>query len=140
MLHCTVVHLFLFFSMHAFNTFFLAYSAIGLLCLRVVIGAIFLYHGPKKLGNMASFMGFIGMCETLGGLAVLFGFLTQLAALGLGIIMIGATYKKINEWHVPFYATDKTGWELDVMILGGCIVLLTMGAGIYSVDQMVLGL
>lgn len=85
-------------------------------------------------------MGFIGICETLGGLAILFGFLTQLAALGLGIIMVGATYKKINEWKVPFTSQKTTGWELDLIILGGCMTLLMLGAGAYSVDSMLLGL
>lgn len=126
--------------MHAFDAFFLSYSNAGLLLLRLAIAAIFLVHGPKKLGNMASFMGFIGVCETLGGLAVLFGFLTQLASLGLGIIMMGAIYKKMNAWHVPFAAMDKVGWEFDLMILGGCIALLTLGAGYYSVDALMLGL
>lgn len=126
--------------MHAFDALFLPYGSVGVLALRLAIAAIFLVHGTKKLGNLTSFMGFIGICETLGGLAMLFGFLTQLAALGLGIIMIGAMYKKINEWHVPFTAMDKMGWEFDLILLGACIALLTLGAGVYSVDSMILGL
>lgn len=125
--------------MQSFDMFFLSYGNWGVLALRLAIAAIFLYHGPKKLGDLRSFMGFIGICETLGGLALLFGFLTQLASLGLGIIMFGAIYKKTREWHIPFSAMDKMGWEFDLAILGACLALLTLGAGSISVDQMMAG-
>ena len=116
---------------------FYNYGDLGVLVLRLCLAGIFLVHGPKKLnGAQGNFMLFIGAAETAGGIAMLLGFLTQLAAIGIGIIMVGATYKKINEWHVPFTAMDKTGWEFDLLILGACIVLLTVGAGVYSVDAM----
>lgn len=122
--------------MQEFNSFFLSYSEIGLLLLRIAIAAIFIVHGTKKLnGKQGGFMTFIGVCETLGAIAILFGVLTQLAALGIAIIMLGAMYKKINEWNIPFTAMDKMGWEFDLMILGACITLLTLGAGVYSVDM-----
>ncbi len=115
--------------MHALDAL-LQYPDYGLLFLRIAVAATFLAHGPKKLnGSMGGFMTFIGVCETLGALAVLLGVLTQWAALGLGIIMCGAIYKKNMEWHVPFAAKDKMGWEFDLMILAACIALLTLGAG-----------
>lgn len=111
------------------------YADLGFVLLRLTIATIFLVHGPKKLsGNMGPFMTFIGAAETVGALAVLVGFLTQLAALGLGIIMAGAISKKIFEWHIPFTAKDKTGWEFDLMILAGCIVLMTLGSGLFGLD------
>lgn len=111
------------------------YADLGFVLLRLAIATIFLVHGPKKLlGKMGLFMTFIGAAETVGALAILVGFLTQLAALGLGIIMVGAIYKKIAEWHIPFTAKDKTGWEFDLMILGGCLVLMTLGSGLYGLD------
>jgi uncharacterized membrane protein YphA (DoxX/SURF4 family) len=85
---------------------------------------------------MGSFMTFIGWVETICGIGVLIGLWTSLAALGLGIVMAGAIYKKTQEWHVPFTAMDKTGWELDLMILAGCVVLLMMGSGPWSVDML----
>ncbi len=126
--------------MQAFDMFFLSYGNWGVLALRLVIAIVFIVHGSKKLGDLKSFMGFIGICETLGGLALLFGFLTQLASLGLGIIMVGAIYKKTQEWHVPFTAMNKMGWEFDLALLGGLLALLTLGAGTISVDAMMLGL
>ena len=114
-----------------------SYGDFSLLVLRLAIAAIFFAHGPKKLnGSMGSFMTVIGWIETVGGISVLLGLLTQLGALGLGIIMLGATWKKINEWHVPFTAMDKMGWEFDLIIFAACFVLFVMGAGYYSVDAL----
>jgi putative oxidoreductase len=117
------------------------YGDWGLLVLRLAIGIIFLYHGVKKLdGKMGSFMTFIGVCETLGGLGLALGFLTQLAALGIGIIMIGALYKKLFVWKMPFTAMDKTGWELDFILLAVCVLIFIVGDGALGVDAMWWGL
>lgn len=118
-----------------------SYSDIGILILRLAIGIIFLYHCKSKLnGSMGGFLQVIGFAELAGGLAMVLGFLTQLAAIGLGIIMLGAIYKKINEWHVPFWARDNTGWEFDFMILGSCLALLFLGSGSYALDPGLFGL
>lgn len=123
-------------TLQTFNAFFLAYGDTGLLLLRVAVGAIFLVHGVKKLdGKMGGFMTFIGVCEALGGLALVLGLLTQLAGLGLAIIMLGAIYKKTMEWKVPFTTMKAMGWEFDLALLGACIALLTLGAGLYSIDM-----
>ncbi len=106
------------------------------LLLRLAIGIVFLVHGLPKLKNVQSFMGFIGICETLGGAALILGFLTQWAALGLAIIMLGAMYKKKFEWHVPFFTLEKMGWEYDFVILAGNLALLFMGPGVWSVDML----
>ncbi len=115
----------------------MGYSDIGLLALRLAISAIFLYHCRSKLNNLSSFMGFIGVVELLGGIALVVGFLTQLAAIGLAIIMIGAIWKKTQEWRVPFSAMDKMGWEFDLVLLAGCIALITNGPGLYALDASV---
>jgi putative oxidoreductase len=115
------------------------YSDWGILALRLAIGIIFLAHAQGKLKNIKSFMGFIGTAELLGGLAMIVGFLIQLAALGLGIIMAGAIYKKTQEWHVPFFTLEKMGWEFDFILLAACIALLTIGAGSVSLDYTMFG-
>ena len=111
----------------------------GLLVLRLAVAATFFVHGTSKLrnwGKMPGFMRFIGTAETLGAFSMLLGFWAQLSGLGLTIIMLGATYKKIFTWKIP-YSTDKgTGWELDSIILASVIALAVMGAGVISVDAL----
>lgn len=108
---------------------------LSLLFLRLVIGFIFLKHGISKLdGKMGGFMTFIGAAETLGAVALIAGFLTPLASLGISIIMLGAIWKKVVEWKIPFTTMKATGWEFDLMILAGCLVLLCFGAGNYALD------
>jgi putative oxidoreductase len=121
--------------MSTFSLSLMEFQSHGLLFLRACIGFIFLYHStPKLQGKMGLFMKFIGVCELIGGLAVIVGWLTQLAAMGLGIIMLGAIWKKKHEWHVPFASQEKTGWEFDLMILGGCVALIVTGAGEMAIE------
>jgi len=114
----------------------LGYPDIAPLALRLAIGIVFIIHAKGKLKNINSFMGFIGVCEMLGGIALVLGFLTQWAALGLAIIMLGAAYKKKFEWKVPFFTLEKMGWEYDFVIFAGCVALMVLGGGAYSVDIM----
>jgi len=122
------------------------YSDVGLLILRVVVGAIFIYHGLLKwqIAEPNAIMTILKFAEPLGGLALILGALTQLASLGLSIIMIGAIYMKMTGFgQGPFNPSGTfapqgaTGWEFDLMILAGCIVLLIMGAGRLSIDSMI---
>ncbi|HME87005.1 MAG TPA: DoxX family protein [Candidatus Nanoarchaeia archaeon] len=110
----------------------------GLLALRIAVGTVFFYHGTnkiKKWSSLPGFMRFIGISEVLGSIAVALGFLTQIAGIGLAIIMAGATYKKIKEWNVP-YSSDSAGWELDVTLLLIALALVLLGAGTLSIDSM----
>lgn len=91
-------------------------------------------------GTMINLMRFLSVAEPLGAVAVLLGFLTQAAAVGLGLVMIGAMYLKITTWKTPFSAHDKTGWEFDLMIFSGLVVLFFSGAGQYALDRMWFGI
>lgn len=125
---------------------------VGLLALRVVVGVIFLVHGLQKRAmwkmqpneklsaSLLSILRLLSICEPLGGIALLAGFLTQLAALGLAIIMLGAINLKARTRKVPFAPRDQAGWEFDLMILGGVAALFFIGAGAYSLDHFWLGL
>lgn len=125
-------------------------SDLSLLFLRLVVAAIFYVHGYGKYAfwkmqpseNMPAgqinLMKFISIAEMLGATAMALGFLTQFAAMGLGIIMLGAIYSKIKLWKTPFKADQSTGWEFDLMILAGCIALMTLGAGVWSLDMMLI--
>lgn len=121
-------------------------SDLALLFMRIVIGTIFLTHGLSKMsswkkseagkpaGSMGNIMKTLSIFEPLGGAAIILGFLTPIAALGLSIIMLGAIYFKINQWKMRFWMMDNTGWEFDLMILAGLTVLMATGAGALSID------
>ncbi|MFQ6615309.1 MAG: DoxX family protein [Fidelibacterota bacterium] len=119
----------------------------GLLALRVGVGIIFLVHGRMKWAmwkmepseqmpaQMLSLMKFLSVVEPLGGAAVMAGFLTRVSAVGLGIIMVGAIVSKKKMLKVSFAEQERTGWELDFILLGACVALLLSGGGGFAVDH-----
>ena len=55
-------------------------------------GVPYVHSSFPKLGLPASFGYFIGVCEVLGSVGLLIRPFRALAAAGIGIIMVGATY------------------------------------------------
>lgn len=123
------------------------FSDWGLLVLRFAIGIIFIVHGTMKWNiwnmqpserlpaTMLTIFKILSITEPLGAVAIIFGFLTPVAALGLSIIMIGAISMKINVMNLGFIAQQGTGWEFDFLILSSLVCLLLSGAGKISVDR-----
>ena len=115
------------------------------LVLRLALAAIFTYHGgtlvtPDK-GWGANWMKepqpapvqlAVAWGELVGGIAMFFGFLTRLAALGLIAIMAGAIY--LVHWPNGFDVT-KGGYEFNMLIIAVCIALVLMGPGTVAVDR-----
>ena len=56
----------------------------------------------KAIGMSKDFTIFLGAAEVAGGLGVVFGVLTQLAASGLILLMLAAIQKKIFIWRTGF--------------------------------------
>ena len=117
---------------------------VALLLLRLAIGLIFVVHGWPKLRDLAGTarnfegMGFkpgsfwgtlIAIVEFVGGLAIFFGLYTGLAALLIGIEMLVGIF-----WKMSRGQGLAVGYELDLILLAGCIVLLTLGPGIYALE------
>lgn len=87
--------------------------------------------------GMLNLMKFLSIVEPLGGIALILGFLTQLAALGFIIIMLGAIFwVKMKLMHVPFIANNTAGWEFDLSLLVGNAALFFTGAGKISLDRL----
>jgi putative oxidoreductase len=115
------------------------YSDVGLFLLRLAIGIIFAVHAIPKLKNskemsggmgMPSYVVFLlGVVELLGSVAIALGFYVQIVALVFSCIMLGAIWKKINSWHVPFFAHTSTGWEFDFILLFANLLLFLGGGG-----------
>ncbi len=120
------------------------FSDISFLVLRLVIAAIFIYHAVPKLkgakmmsqamGMPAGMIFMLGGIEFLSSLGMIFGVYVQIAAFLLGMAMIGAIYFKTAKWHIPFGATDKTGWEFDLILLAASIILLVNGGGAIGIQ------
>jgi putative oxidoreductase len=70
--------------------------------------------------------------ELVGGIALGVGFLTRLAAVGIGLIMAGAIYFV----HGPHgFALQDQGFEYNFAILVLCVTVFLTGAGALSVDR-----
>ncbi|HEV2751349.1 MAG TPA: DoxX family protein [Gemmatimonadales bacterium] len=122
----------------------------GLVALRLGVGVTFLVHGIQKRAmwkmqpsaqmpaSLLSIIRLLSIAEPMGGLAVLTGFLTQLAAAGFVIVMLGAINLKARQMHKHF--SGDGGWELDYSLLAAAIALLILGAGGISIDRLLFGL
>jgi putative oxidoreductase len=127
-------------------------SDVALLLLRIGIGTVFLVHGTAKrrlwkmqpsaqmpLGFLRT-LRLLSIAEPAGGLAVLVGFLTQPAALGLALVMLGALRFLTTKAHRKFTTETGAGWEFELMLLLGALVLLAMGAGRFALDRVLFGI
>lgn len=114
------------------------FTDLGVLLLRLMVGLVFVTSGysdlkdpvarAKNIGMPKAFTIFLGAAEAAGGLAVAFGVLTQLAAFGLILIMLGAIEKKIFAWHTGFWGENASGWHYDlIFILMNLVIAFTDG-------------
>jgi putative oxidoreductase len=116
--------------------------------LRLAVGAIFLAHGAQKLfvfhfsgvSNMFSHIGIplphlsavvVTLVEFFGGLALILGFGTRVAALLLAIDMVGAI--GLVHFKNGFFA--PRGFEYPFVLLAANIGLMLTGAGALALDN-----
>ncbi|MGC8570431.1 MAG: DoxX family protein [Caldivirga sp.] len=144
----------------------LVVSSIAALVLRVFVGVDFMVHGsPKLFGpgrrdmrtGMSQLLGIpgilfdlTGLLEFIGGLALLLGLLTRIAALLLAIEMVITTILNITKLYnapLPRGWTEQAfkatrgymfGWELDALLLASCITIVLIGPGLLSIDHLIL--
>ena len=119
-------------------------GAVGLLLLRVVMGAAFILHGWPKIQHPLDWMGqtsdMPGALQTLaavaefgGGAALVLGLLTPLAALGIACTMATAIYKV--HWNDPFVGAPRSK-ELAAVYLAASLLFLLLGPGALSLDAL----
>lgn len=117
----------------------LQFSDLALLCLRLMVAAVFftsgLQHARDPVGRAASiglspgFTRMLGWAEMAAALGVALGVFTQVAALGLMMIMLGAIQKKVFVWHIGFWGDKTYGWHYDLLFVICNLVILTTGGG-----------
>jgi putative oxidoreductase len=118
---------------------------VGLLLLRLVVGIVFIDSGwndlrspqerSKSIGKSKSFTIFLGTAEVLGGAGVVLGIWSQLAALGLILVSLGAIYEKIFVWHTGFWGEKTYGWHYDLMFLVMNLVIIFTNGGAYVLTK-----
>lgn len=125
---------------------------------RLVLGVIFFAHGAQKMlgwfggygfsGTMGFFTGMMHIpalfaflaiaAEFFGGLGLIFGFLTRIAALGIFCNMVVAV--TIVHHQFGFFmnwtgAQKGEGYEYHLLILAVTALLMIRGAGAASIDR-----
>lgn len=113
---------------------------------RILLSILFILAGFGKLtaiGGTAGFFGslglpvptvtavVVGLIEFLGGLSILVGFKTRIAAIVLALFTLGATAVA----HLDFsQAGNALMLQKNLAIAGGFLLLAVLGAGAYSID------
>ena len=117
------------------------FTDLSLLLLRLMVTVVFVTSGwahltdpkgrAKSIGTTPAFTMFLGAAELAGGLGVALGVLTQLAAIGLILVMLGAIHRKIFVWHTGFWGEKASGWHYDLMLVLMSLVIACTGGGKY---------
>ncbi len=128
---------------------------LGLLVLRAALGLGIAVHGFGKItnatgwlnqpGHPAAVPGFMQALaaagEFFGGLGLLVGALTPIAAIGVMGTMIGALVLVQLPSHNPWISSRPGGpsWEDVGFYLFGALALMLAGPGLFSVDAALFG-
>ena len=126
--------------------------------LRLVLGVVFFAHGAQKMlgwfggfglsGTMGFFTGTLHIpaplaflaiaAEFFGGIGLILGFLTRIAAFGIAatmlvaIAMVHAAVGFFMNWS----GTQKgEGYEYHLLVLAMTTFLMIRGAGAFSIDR-----
>ena len=129
-------------------------GSVGLLIVRLVFGLGMVLHGSQKIGTPFTWMnafagpdappGFIqalaAAAEFFGGLGLIFGFLTPIAALGIAFVMLAA----IGMAHLPaghpfINAPGQPSYESAAAYLAAGLFLIFTGPGALSLDWLLFG-
>jgi len=122
-----------------------------LLAARILLGAIFVQSGFGKLANLPAFVAAVeGMgaplpqvlgplgagIEFVGGLALMLGAWTWIAALLVALFTVAATWLAHRFWTYPpdQQPLQHIQFMKNLAIIGGLLALATAGAGRVSVD------
>lgn len=126
--------------------------------LRLTLALALFPHGAQKVlgwwggygfsGTMEFFTATAGlpwviaflvvMGEFLGPIGLAVGFLSRFAAMGIGIIMVGAiaTVHWSNGFFMNWYGQQEgEGFEYHFLVIGIAIAVMIKGSGAFSLDR-----
>jgi len=133
-------------------------DSIATAILRLALGVTFFAHGAQKMlgwfggfgfsGTMGFFTGmmhipaplaFLAICaEFFGGLGLILGFLTRIAAFGIAanmVVAIAAVHRAFG-FFMNWAGNQKgEGFEFHLLVLAITAFLMIRGAGAFSVDR-----
>ncbi len=141
-----------------FDKLFRTEPELSILLLRLALGIVFFAHGAQKMLGWFGGGGFSGTMDAMtgmgmpavivfliiigeffGALGLLVGFLSRVAAGGIGIIMLGAIFMvhAQNGFFMNWYGNQQgEGFEYHLLAVGICMALLIKGSGALSIDRM----
>ncbi|MGB3897924.1 MAG: DoxX family protein [Mesorhizobium sp.] len=121
-------------------------APVAVLAGRVLLSILFIIAGYSKLTAIGGTAGWfasiglpmptvttvvVGLVELLGGLAILVGFKTRIAAIVLAVFTLAATAAA----HLDFsQAGNALMLQKNLAITGGFLLLAVLGAGSLSID------
>ena len=128
-------------------------SDLALLIGRVALAALFIPAGLSKLTDVGAFAASLekrgvpladvlaplgAAVELFGGIAVLIGFQTRVAAVLMILFTVVATLiaHRFWEFEAAARATQQSAFFKNLAIVGGYLVLMVSGAGRYSIDRL----
>jgi putative oxidoreductase len=117
---------------------------------RILLSAIFIFSGIGKIAAFSMYTGYAGArlpmpsvaiavaiaVEVLGGLAILVGFQTRIAAWIVFLYLIPTSFVFHNFWALQGAErmNNQIHFFKNVAIMGGLLILAASGAGGMSVD------
>ena len=145
-----------------FHKLFSTSNDFVLTVVRLVLGVTFFMHGAQKMlgwfggygfhGTMGFFtqqmgipapLAFLAICaEFFGGLGLLVGLLSRIAALGIMVNMLVAiaTVHHVNGFFMNWTGQQKgEGFEFHILAIALAIVVLIKGSGAVSIDRAIAG-
>ena len=130
----------------------------GTTILRLILGIVFFAHGAQKMlgwfggygfqGTMQFFTGTMHIpaffavlaiaAEFFGGLGLIFGFLTRIAAFGIAtnmLVAVAMVHSRFGFFMNWSGAQKGEGFEFHLLVLAIATFLIIKGAGAASVDR-----
>src|SRR3954463_3817242 len=125
-------------------------GSVGMLVLRLVVGAAFLFHGWPKVQNATTWMNGFGpqaphpylqaaaaVAEFGGGISLILGFLTPLFAFLIACTMaVAAGMVHIPKGDPFVNAQGGPSFELAAAYFAVAVALLLVGPGQFSLDYL----